>query len=179
MRPAAVVLPTVDEVARTIEASFCAYREDYKDFTPDPTSMAAARAVLDLIANVRGRAERDDLDDDRCYAPRTPRPQPAAITLPSRAALAGWLLGPLATFKRSGTPGGEFRIADEVIRFLRKYGHLPAEPEDPRVELLAEALHAQGSCGEPWPSCPLSTRENYLNDARDLLARLDAIGGAE
>lgn len=47
----------------------------------------------------------------------------APLHLPNRAALAGWLLGPLTTFKRSGTPGGEFQIADEVIRFLTKYTH--------------------------------------------------------
>ena len=50
------------------------------------------------------------------------------------------------------------------------------EPEDPRVELLAESLHDQGGCEERWPSCSISTLENYRSDARDLLARIDAAG---
>lgn len=65
-------------------------------------------------------------DDPACFAPR----ETAPLHLPNRAALAGWLLGPLTTFKRSGTPGGEFQIADEVTRFLTKYTHhwVPVEP---------------------------------------------------
>lgn len=74
-----------------------------------------------------------------CIAPEAWRAVPghesdretlAPVVLPNRAALAGWLLGPLTTFKRSGTPGGEFQIADEVIRFLTEYTHhwVPVEP---------------------------------------------------
>ena len=51
---------------------------------------------------------------------------------------------------------------------------VPAEPVDPRAELLAEELHNHGGCEEVWPSCSVSTVEHYRNDARDLLARLDA-----
>ena len=51
----------------------------------------------------------------------------------------------------------------------------PAEPEDPRVELVAEELHNHGGCEEVWPCCSVSTVEHYRNDARDLLARLDAV----
>ena len=52
---------------------------------------------------------------------------------------------------------------------------VPAEPVDPRAELLAEELHNHGGCEEVWPCCSVSTVENYRNDARDLLARLDAV----
>ena len=51
----------------------------------------------------------------------------------------------------------------------------PAEPVDPRAELLAEELHNHGGCEEVWPCCSVSTVEHYRNDARDLLARLDAV----
>ena len=51
---------------------------------------------------------------------------------------------------------------------------VPAEPVDPRAELLAEELHNHGGCEEVWPCCSVSTVEHYRNDARDLLARLDA-----
>ena len=53
---------------------------------------------------------------------------------------------------------------------------VPAEPVDPRAELLAEELHNHGGCEEVWPCCSVSTVEHYRNDARDLLARLDAVG---
>ena len=52
---------------------------------------------------------------------------------------------------------------------------VPAEPADPRAELLAEELHNHGGCEEVWPCCSVSTVEHYRNDARDLLARLDAV----
>lgn len=52
---------------------------------------------------------------------------------------------------------------------------VPVEPVDPRAELLAEELHNHGGCEEVWPSCSVSTVEHYRNDARDLLARLDAV----
>ena len=51
---------------------------------------------------------------------------------------------------------------------------VPVEPVDPRAELLAEELHNHGGCEEVWPYCSVSTVEHYRNDARDLLARLDA-----
>ena len=52
---------------------------------------------------------------------------------------------------------------------------VPVEPVDPRVELVAEELHNHGGCEETWPRCSVSTVESYRNDARDLLARLDAV----
>ena len=52
---------------------------------------------------------------------------------------------------------------------------VPVEPVDPRAELLAEELHNHGGCEEAWPCCSVSTVEHYRNDARDLLARLDAV----
>ena len=41
--------------------------------------------------------------------------------------------------------------------------------------LVAEELHNHGGCEETWPRCSVSTVEHYRNDARDLLARLDAV----
>ena len=52
---------------------------------------------------------------------------------------------------------------------------VPAEPEDPRVELLAEDLEASGQCCfDIWPC---DRADEWRNDARNILARLDAAGG--
>ena len=49
---------------------------------------------------------------------------------------------------------------------------VPAEPEDPRVELLAEDLEASGQCCfDIWPC---DRADEWRNDARNILARLDA-----
>ena len=50
---------------------------------------------------------------------------------------------------------------------------VPAEPEDPRVELLAEELEAaSGCCFDSWPC---SEADRWYRDARLILARLDAV----
>lgn len=46
--------------------------------------------------------------------------------------------------------------------------------EDPRVEVLAEALHDHGGCEDEWPKCSPSTLGNYRDAARSLLPVLDA-----
>lgn len=47
------------------------------------------------------------------------------------------------------------------------------EPEDPRVELLAEELEAaSGCCFDSWPC---SEADRWYRDARLILARLDAV----
>ena len=52
---------------------------------------------------------------------------------------------------------------------------ITAEPEDPRVELLAEDLEASGQCCfDIWPC---DRADEWRNDARNILARLDAAGG--
>lgn len=48
------------------------------------------------------------------------------------------------------------------------------DPEDPRVEVLAEALHDRGGCDDEWPKCSPSTLEHYRHAARSLLPVLDA-----
>lgn len=50
---------------------------------------------------------------------------------------------------------------------------LLTEAPDPRVELLAEALHDRGGCEDEWPTCAISTLEHYRNAARNLLPILD------
>ena len=68
-------------------------------------------------------------------------------------------------------------LAADADRWQRAALTLQGEQEhavDPRAELLAEELHNHGGCEEVWPSCSVSTVEHYRNDARDLLARLDA-----
>ena len=143
-QPAAVVLPTVDEVVDIIkEGGF------YSD---------TARAVLGLIAArlpvwqpvepgtviKAGTRVREDWDDQ----------------------ITEWTLGqdedPYASRSRSS-------------RYWLDPRTVPVEPVDPRAELLAEALHNHGGCEEVWPCCSVSTVEHYRNDARDLLARLDAV----
>lgn len=49
----------------------------------------------------------------------------------------------------------------------------PADPVDPRVELLAAALHDRGGCEDEWPTCAISTLEHYRNAAHNLLPILD------
>ncbi len=49
----------------------------------------------------------------------------------------------------------------------------PADPVDPRVELLAAALHGRGGCEDEWPTCAISTLEHYRDAARNLLPILD------
>lgn len=164
-----------------------------------------------------GRTERSDFAT-RCYAPRTPQPQPAAVVLPTvkevrrtmddayiwhdaaqdvldliSARLPVWQpVAPGTTIKAGTrvrsewtTTGGEasewdlstditFGDPPDVRRVYIDPRTVPAEPEDPALELVAEELHDHGGCEETWPRCSVSTVENYRNDARDLLARIDA-----
>ena len=150
----------------------------------------------------------------RCYAPRTPQPQPAAVVLPTvdevvdiikeggfysdtardildliAARLPVWQPIEPGTVIKAGT-----RVRRPYLTDSGAVEHIlptdtpandewfidprtvPAEPVDPRAELLAEELHNHGGCEEVWPCCSVSTVEHYRNDARDLLARLDAVG---
>ena len=136
-QPAAVVLPTVDEVVDIIkEGGF------YSD---------TARAVLDLIAA------------------RMPVWQPIA---PGTVIKAGTRVrcpyltdsGAVEHILPTDTPANDGWCIDPRT-----------VPVDPRAELLAEELHNHGGCEEVWPRCSVSTVEHYRNDARDLLARLDAV----
>ena len=142
-KPAAVTLPTVEEVLDIIKAG---------GFYSD-----TARAVLDFIAArlpvwqpvepgttiKAGTRVRDELTTD--------------------GEASEWDLSTDITF---GDP-------PDVRRMWLDPRTVPAEPEDPRVELVAEELHSHGGCEEKWPCCSVSTVENYRHDARDILAKLD------
>lgn len=145
----AVVLPTVGEVREAIISG-----TKLGGWMPH----TAAQAVLDLIAS------------------RVPVWQPIAPGTVIKAGtrvredwhdqITEWTLGqdedPYASRSRSS-------------RYWLDPRTVPAEPVDPRAELLAEELHNHGGCEEVWPRCSVSTVEHYRNDARDLLARLDAV----
>lgn len=53
--------------------------------------------------------------------------------------------------------------------------HTPPEPEDPRVEVLAEELEAEDPhCDDEWPC---AGAERFRGVARRVIARLDEMGG--
>ena len=65
------------------------------------------------------------------------------------------------------------RKTDESVPVYIDPATVPAEPEDPRVELLAEELEAaSGCCFDSWPC---SEADRWYRDARLILARLDAV----
>ena len=142
--PAAVVLPTVDEVVDIIkEGGF------YSDTARDILDLIAARLpVWQPIAPgtviKAGTRVREDWDDQ----------------------ITEWILGQDEDLYASRSRSPRYWLDPRTV---------PAEPVDPRVELVAEELHNHGGCEEVWPSCSVSTVEHYRNDARDLLARLDAV----
>ena len=155
--PAPIVLPTVGEVREAIIAG-----TKLGGWMPH----TAAQAVLDLIAS--------RVPVWQPVEPGTIRP------------------GMRVRYVATGGIEGIFTVEDVADgRFYFKSGYawsgmsdhawfvdprtVPAEPVDPRAELLAEELHKLGGCEEVWPCCSVSTVEHYRNDARDLLARLDAV----
>ena len=149
-QPAAVVLPTVGEVREAIIAG-----TKLGGWMPH----TAAQAVLDLIAS------------------RVPVWQPVEPGTVIKAGtrvredwdghITEWILGQDEDLYASRSRYPRYWLDPRTV---------PAEPVDPRAELLAEELHNHGGCEEVWPCCSVSTVEHYRNDARDLLARLDAVG---
>lgn len=143
--PAPIVLPTVKEVREAIIAG-----TKLGGWMPH----TAAQAVLDLIAS------------------RVPVWQPVE---PGTVIKAGTRVrrpyltdsGAVEHILPTDTPANDGWCIDPRT--------VPVEPVDPRAELLAEELHNHGGCEEVWPCCSVSTVEHYRNDARDLLARLDAV----
>ena len=144
-QPTAVVLPTVGEVREAIIAG-----TKLGGWMPH----TAAQAVLDLIAS------------------RVPVWQPVE---PGTVIKAGTRVrrpyltdsGAVEHILPTDTPANDGWLIDPRT--------VPVEPVDPRAELLAEELHNHGGCEEAWPCCSVSTVEHYRTDARDLLARLDAV----
>ena len=65
-------------------------------------------------------------------------------------------------------PGGRPAI-------ISAYTNITPPKPDPRVEILAKALHDEGRCLDPFGTCG-STSEHYRDAARELLATLDAMG---
>ena len=162
-QPAAVVLPTVDEAARVIPEAWA------NPSSVGSVHLIAAQAVLDLIAA------------------RLPVWHPVE---PGTAIKAGtrWRCesGEGATLRvEEETAATPYTCRPSACRYFIDPRTVPAEPEDPCVELVAEELHNHGGCEETWPRCSVSTAdhpnapycavENYRNDARDLLARIDAV----
>ena len=83
--------------------------------------------------------------------------------------------------KRNVTALAECRLPGTLVRWERVHldastldaADKAAEPEDPRVELLAEELEAaSGCCFDSWPC---SEADRWYRDARLILARLDAV----
>ena len=144
-KPAAVVLPTVGEVVDIIkDGGF------YSD---------TARIILGLIAA------------------RLPVWQPVELGTVIKAGTVTRIEWDDRDAHEEVTRSDYTHCQTDLARFYldpRTVPAEPAEPVDPRVELVAEELHNHGGCEETWPRCSVSTVESYRNDARDLLARLDA-----
>ena len=142
-KPAAVVLPTVDEVADVLRSGDGL--RFYSDTARTILALIAARLPVwqpiepGTVIKAGTRVRRPYLTDSGAVEHILPTDTPAND---------GWCIDPRT---------------------------VPAEPVDPRAELLAEELHNHGGCEEVWPCCSVSTVEHYRNDARDLLARLDAV----
>lgn len=152
---APVVLPTVKEVR---EAIIAAERDGgWIEHT-------VACAVLDLIAS------------------RVPAWVPVNVDDIRPGMRVRWVRG-------NSDTEGSFTVRDIADdRFYFEDGHVsrrmsytwyidphtvPADPEDPRVELLAEELEAaSGCCFDSWPC---SEADRWYRDARLILARLDAV----
>lgn len=147
--PAApVALPTVDEVARTIERKMYAFSDDI-DIAPDSNAIATARAVLDLIAA------------------RLPVWQPVE---PGTVIKAGTLTRiewadrdareevTRCDFKVDPTDPGGFYIDPRTV---------PAEPEDPAIVEVID-----------WWRGSIEPMATDKAAARDLLARIDAARAA-
>ena len=144
-QPTAVVLPTVGEVAEAIIQSM---RDG------GWTYLTAARAVLGLIA---------------ARLPVWQPVEPGTVIKAGTRVRRPYLTdsGAVEHILPTDTPANDGWCIDPRT--------VPVEPVDPRAELLAEELHNHGGCEEVWPCCSVSTVEHYRNDARDLLARLDAV----
>ena len=73
------------------------------------------------------------------------------------------------------TVNGFRRARHAVGPIVRVFADVTPPRPDPRVEILARALHDEGRCLDPFGTCG-STSENYRGTARELLATLDAMG---
>ena len=132
----------------------------------DPRIEAAARAIY--------TADQQD-GDEQCWDTDTDAIRDTYVRLAKAAAdalgggtVSGW---------------GYYRTKPVVIEARQLVGtnaeihadaaDKAAEPEDPRVELLAEELEAaSGCCFDSWPC---SEADRWYRDARLILARLDAV----
>ena len=141
-QPAAVVLPTVDEVADVLRSG------DGLRFYSD-----SARDILDLIAT---------------RLPVWQPVEPGTVIKAGTAYRIDWEPGryncypPLEYDITLSTDWGDGRTCSIGPRTVPAE---PAEPVDPRVAVVGEWLDSIGS------------EEHTADDARDLLARLDALDG--
>ena len=150
-QPAPIVLPTAKEVREAIIAG-----TKLGGWMPH----TAAQAILDLIA---------------ARLPVWQPVEPGTVIKAGTVHRLEWAhkLGEVTAVERTNAHDITIGPTDPA-RYYVDPRTVPAEPEDPCVELVAEELHNHGGCEETWPRCSVSTVENYRNDARDLLARIDA-----
>ena len=148
-------LSDVDDVARVI------YESDYSNasWATESDSVkddyrANARAVLDLIANRQ---------------PVWKRVEPGAKVEKGQRYRVEYANGDAYELTAFGTRS----IQDDgtTVYVL----HTVPEPEDPRVEVLAEEMEAEyPHCDDEWPC---AGAERFRGAARRAIARLDALGG--
>lgn len=126
-QPPAVVLPTVDEVARTIMLD-----DGYPHREIDPAYLRNAQAVLDLIA---GRV-----------TPWKPVAPGTTIKAGARYRIE-WDGDGVRAMERTHAEGFTIDPTDPARYFIDPRT-VPAEPEDPRVAVVEEWLDAIGDTGE-------------------------------
>ena len=144
---APVVLPTVEEVALTIMQD-----DGYPHREMAPAYLTIAQAVLDLIAS-----------RVRHWVP----------VEPGTIIKVGTRVRRPYSFRSGYVEYTEYEERAARDDFYIDPATVPAEPEDPRVELLAEELEAaSGCCFDSWPC---SEADRWYRDARLILARLDAV----
>ena len=150
-------LPDVDTVARAIYESDHSLPEwEGEDDSVKDVYRRNARAVLDLIASNQPVWKRVEpgtrIEEGQRY-----RVEYAEGHVVEDVSIVWWI------FQDDGT------TTAYVLRTL------PAEPEDPRVEVLAEEMEAEHPhCDDAWPC---AGAERFRGAARRVIARLDEMGG--
>ena len=155
-QPAAVVLPTVDEVADVLRSG------DGLRFYSD-----SARDILDLIASRLGSTAADSKSEASGVG--TPI-DPADVRVGDRVRVEY-----SATIDQVPQPDGKNWVGHDFAD-RRFYLLDRPDPDAELIERIARAIHDRpGGCADPFGTC-VSTSEYYRDQARIALAAIRAIG---
>lgn len=147
-------LPDVDAVARAIHEGDFGLRWDAEAGSFKDAYRRNARAVLDLIA---------------AHQPAWVRVEPGTRIEAGRRCRVERANGGASEFSSITWWTADDDSATTYVL------HAPPEPEDPRVEVLAEEMEAEWPhCGHEWPC---AGAERFRGAARRAINRLDEMGG--